>query len=105
MIKCLAVLLLLAVSYLPVFSADSDKPTQYTATVTGVVCSACKAHITEAFKKLPGVGELAFAKGEKEGTQTVSFQATSDHLTKEDAVKALGAESSNYGVLELKKQP
>ncbi|TLD70033.1 hypothetical protein FEM03_14995 [Phragmitibacter flavus] len=84
-------------------SADEGKSIPYTATVTGVVCGSCKAHVTEAFKKLPGVEEVRFAKGEKEGTQVVSFNAASTTLAKEDVVKTLGKDAARYEVLALEK--
>ncbi len=87
------------------FGEDTAKSTAYTAEVTGVVCAACKAHITEAFKKLPGVDKVEFAKGEKEGTQKVSFASSATSLSKEDAVKALGEAAKEYSILSLNKAP
>ncbi|CAN5703154.1 hypothetical protein BH11VER1_BH11VER1_12370 [soil metagenome] len=87
------------------FGEDTAKSTAYTAEVTGVVCAACKAHLTEVFKKLPGVEKVEFAKGEKEGTQKVSFASSAPTLSKEDAVKALGEASKEYSILSLNKTP
>lgn len=84
-------------------AADTARATDYTATVNGVVCSACKEHVTAALKKLPGVQTVSFAKGEKEGTATVTFNSTAPALTKEDAVKALGDDAKSYEVLSLEK--
>jgi copper chaperone CopZ len=84
---------------------DVAKSTAYTAEVTGVVCAACKAHVTDAFKKLPGVDKVEFAKGEKEGTQKVSFASTASGLTKADAVKALGEAAKEYSIVSLDKAP
>lgn len=84
----------------PVKAAATD----YTATVNNVVCAACKAHVTEAFKKLPGVETVSFAKGEKAGTATVTFNSTAPALTKEDAAKALGDDAKTYEVLSLEKK-
>lgn len=84
--------------------ADSGKSIPYTATVSGVVCSSCKAHITHAFKKLPGVEEVKFARGEKEGTQQVSFNASSDQLAKEDVAKTLGDDAKRYQIIDLQKE-
>lgn len=82
-------------------AAEPTKATDYTATVSGVVCAACKAHVTAAFKKLPGVENVSFAKGDKEGTQNVTFNSSSPALTREDAVKALGDDAKTYEVLSL----
>ena len=84
-------------------AADPAKATDYTATVNGVVCSACKAHVTAARKKLPGVETVSFAKGDKEGAAVVTFNSTAPALTKDDAVKALGEDAKIYEVLSLEK--
>lgn len=97
-------LLLLAACFIPaVHAGDSAKATDYTATVSGVVCSACKLHVTAAFKKLPGVGDVSFARGDTEGIQKVTFNSSSATLSREDAVKALGDDAKNYEVLSLEK--
>lgn len=85
------------------FGEDQGKTTAYTAEVSGLVCAACKMHVTEAFKKLPGVDKVEFAKGEKEGIQKVTFTSSASSLSKEDAVKALGDASSQYPVVSLNK--
>lgn len=85
------------------FGEDSGKSTAYTAEVTGVVCAACKSHVTAALKKLPGVDKVEFAKGEKEGVQKVTFASTTSSLTKADAIKALGDASSQYAIISLDK--
>ena len=82
---------------------EPAKATDYTATVNGVVCSACKAHVTAAIKKLPGVDTVSFAKGDKDGTAIVTFNSTAPALTKEDAVKALGEDAKEFEVLSLEK--
>jgi copper chaperone CopZ len=84
-------------------AGDTNKATDYTATVNGVVCSACKEHVTAALKKLPGVQTVSFARGEKEGAATVTFNSTAPGLTREDAVKALGEDAKTYEVLSLEK--
>jgi copper chaperone CopZ len=88
------------------FIAKAEEPaksTDYTATVNGVVCAACKAHVTAAIKKLPGVDAVSFAKGDKDGTAIVTFNSTAPTLTKEDAVKALGENAKEFEVLSLEK--
>jgi copper chaperone CopZ len=84
-------------------AAEPAKATDYTATLNGVVCSACKEHVTVALKKLPGVEAVSFAKGDKEGTATVTFNSSSPTLTKEDAIKALGDDARTYEVVSLDK--
>jgi len=94
-------LILLALGAL--LRAGDTTPTQYTAVVTGIVCQNCKATVTEAIKKLPGVREVGFDKGEKSGQQKVTFVAASDKLTRDDAVKALAEHASEFEVLSLDK--
>jgi copper chaperone CopZ len=84
-------------------AAEPTKATDYAATVKGVVCSACKEHITVALKKLPGVETVSFAKGDKADTAVVTFNSTAPALTKEDAVKALGEDAKHYEVVTLEK--
>lgn len=84
-------------------AAEPAQATDYTATVNGVVCAACKEHLTVALKKLPGVQTVSFAKGDKEGSATVTFNSSSPTLTKEDAVKALGDDAKTYQVVSLEK--
>lgn len=86
-----------------VSAAEPSQATDYTATVNGVVCAACKEHVTVALKKLPGVETVSFARGDKEGTATVTFNSSSASLTKDDAVKALGDDAKTYQVLSLEK--
>ncbi len=83
--------------------ADDSAKTKYSATITGIVCQECKAKVTGAMKKLPGVAEVDFAKGQKAGAQIVSFTATSNSLTKEDAVKALGEHAKEFNVQSFDK--
>jgi copper chaperone CopZ len=85
-------------------AGDTTAPTQYTAVVAGLVCQNCKATVTEAMKKLPGVREVGFAKGEKPGQQKVTFAAASDKLTKDDAVRALAEHASEFEVLSFDKK-
>ncbi len=98
----LLLLLVLTALCLPL-RAEDDAKTKYSAAVTGIVCQACKAKVTAAMKALPGVAEVNFSKGEKPGSQIVSFAASSDALTKEDAVKALGDSAKEFNVQSFDK--
>ncbi|MEZ0390186.1 MAG: heavy-metal-associated domain-containing protein [Verrucomicrobium sp.] len=102
--KRLLQLLLLIAAAAPVFAADTPpKGTPYTATVTGMVCNACRTHVTDALKKLPGVTQVEITRGEQENTQKVTFASQVDNLTKQDAINALGQSASQYQVLSLEK--
>ena len=73
----------------------------YVATFTGVTCSACKAHVSEAIAKLPGGSNAKFEAGEKEGTQKVTFTASCDKVAKDKLVEALGDGAKTYVVQDL----
>lgn len=83
--------------------AGDTTPTQYTAVVTGIVCQSCKTTVVESLKKLPGVHDVEFAKGDREGSHKLTFTAASTTLTKGDAEKALGEHSKEFSVLSLEK--
>lgn len=82
----------------------ATKGTTYTATVTGMVCASCRAHVTEAMKKLPGVTEVEVTKGTEPNTQQVTFAASEAGLTQQDAINALGEAASRYQVLSFEKK-
>lgn len=84
--------------------AGEAKPVKYTATMTGVVCSACKKTVRSSLEKI-GASKIEFARGDKEGQQKVTFLAASEKLTKEDTAKALGDAAEEYQVLTLVKNP
>ncbi len=84
-------------------AADTAPKTAYTATVTGVVCASCRAHVETAVKKLPGVENVTFQKGFKDDTQEVHFASSSASLAKEDVIKALGDDAQTYQVVALNK--
>ncbi len=98
----LLIFLLLA-GLAPLLRAGDGKPTQYTAVVTGIVCQSCKATVSDALKKLPGVKEVDFAKGDLEGSQKLTFTAKSDSLTKNDAELALGEHAKEFAVVTFEQ--
>lgn len=83
--------------------AGDERPTRYTAVVTGIVCQSCKATVVAALQKLPGVREVEFAKGDREGSHRLTFSASSAALTKNDAERALGEHLKEFAVLSLDK--
>ncbi len=97
-------MLLISLAGLGTFVHAGDAvPTPYTAIVTGIVCQSCKATVAAAMKKLPGVRDVEFAKGDKEGSQKITFSSTSDALTKNDAELALGDHQKEFTVVSLEK--
>jgi copper chaperone CopZ len=83
--------------------ADDGKSAKYTAVVSGIVCQSCKATVIDSLKKLPGVKEVDFAKGDKEGSHKLTFTAKSDTLTKNDAELALGEHVKEFEILSFEK--
>ena len=83
--------------------ADDGKPTQYTTVVTGIVCQSCKATVIDSLKKLPGVKEIDFTKGDKEGSHKLTFTAKSDTLSKNDAELALGEHVKEFVIVSFEK--
>ena len=83
-------------------AADPAANTYVTA-VGGVVCQECKAKLTFSIKKLPGVKEVAFAKGDKPGEQKITFASSATELEKNDIVKALGESANEFTVLSVEK--
>lgn len=82
----------------------ADPPVQtYTAEVAGIMCSACSAKVQAAFATLEGVTAVKVKKSDKPGVGRVQISSTSAALTKEAAVKALGASASSYHILTFKR--
>lgn len=78
--------------------AEDAKPVKYTATMTGVVCSACKKTVRDSFTKM-GASKIEIKAGTKTGEQTVTFEAANAQLTKEAIVKALGEAAEEFKVV------
>jgi len=77
----------------------------YEGTITGVVCVACKQHVTEALtSKLEGITEVKIVPGEKDGEQKITITSKKADLTKDSAVQALGKLSDDYQILSLAKK-
>lgn len=77
----------------------------YEGAITGVVCVACKQHVTEALTAgLDGVTEIKIVASEKEGEQKITIVSKKADVTKESAVKALGKLSDDYQILSLDKK-
>lgn len=77
----------------------------YEGTITGVVCVACKQHVTEALtSKLEGITEVKIVAGEKDGEQKITITSKQADLTKDSAVQALGKLSNDYQILSLAKK-
>ena len=96
--KTLRAALILSVALASSALAD----TQYTATMTGLVCATCKAKVKGAFTKLDAT-DIKIAAGAKEGESKITFASKKDALTKEDAVKALGDDAREFTIVTFAK--
>jgi copper chaperone CopZ len=77
----------------------------YEGTITGVVCIACKQHVTEALtSKLEGITEVKITPSDKDGEQKITIVSKKGDLTKDSAVQALGKLSEDYQILSLAKK-
>ncbi len=77
----------------------------YEGAISGVVCVACKQHVTEALTaKLDGVTEIKIAPSEKEGEQKITIVSKKADITKDSAVQALGKLADDYQILSLEKK-
>jgi len=90
-------LLLLAVC--PVHASD---PTfVYQGEVAGVFCSVCSAHVKTALMKIKGVKDVKIKIAPEGQLPKLIVTATTDHLTRDDAVKALGEQAKNFDIRTL----
>ena len=95
---------LLAVFAVQAFAGDAKHT--YTGDITGVVCAACSAHVSEALTaKLPGVEKVDITKGEKAGVNTITIVSKQADVTKDTAMAALGDLAKTYQITSLAKKP
>lgn len=98
----LLILFLLTIAMPCIHAADPQPVHTYKGEVAGVMCAACSNHVKAALNKLPGVQSVKVLPGEKEGAPArLVVVSTANHLTREDAIKALGEDAKNYTVLSL----
>lgn len=87
-------------------AAADDAKHIYCGDITGVVCAACKAHVSEALAaKLPGVEKIDITKGEKEGVNTITIVSKEADVTKDTVMAALGDLGRIYQITSLAKKP
>jgi hypothetical protein len=80
----------------------SAEDAKYNATMTGIMCGACKQKVRLALAKLDST-QINFTAGEKEGETKVTFVSKKASLTKDDATKALGEAAKEFTVVTLAK--
>ena len=97
--------LLLTLSLLAAASVQAGESATYEGTITGVVCIACKQHVTEALtSKLDGITEIKITPGKQEGEQKITIVSKKSDLTKDQATQALGDLAESYKLLSLEKK-
>ena len=97
--------LLLTLSLLATASLHAGDAATYEGTITGVVCVACKQHVTEALTaKLDGITEVKITPGKQEGEQKITIVSKNADLTKDKATQALGSLAESYKLLSLEKK-
>ena len=77
----------------------------YSGEITGLVCAACKDHVSSALNaKLPGVEKIEITKGTKEGVNNNTIVSKQADVTKDTAMAALGDLAKNYQITSLTKK-
>jgi copper chaperone CopZ len=97
--------ILLTLSLFASAGLHAGEPATYEGTITGVVCVACKQHVTEALTaKLDGITEVKITPSQQEGEQKITIISKQADLTKDKATQALGDLAENYKLLSLEKK-
>ncbi len=98
-------LLLAAVFAFAAQAFAADTASTYQGEITGVVCAACSAHVSEALTaKLPGVEKVDITKGDKAGVNKITIVAKNSDVTKDTAMAALGDLAKTYQITSLEKK-
>ena len=98
-------LLSLALILTPSFASAADGEVVYEGTLTGIVCSACRQHVTAALtENLTGTKEVKIVPSDDAGTQKITITSSSDAVTKDSAIAALGEMKDTYHILTLAKK-
>ena len=98
-------LLVSALALLATPALRAGDASTYEGTITGVVCVACKQHVTEALTaKLDGITEVKITPGAKEGEQKITIVSKNADVTKDSASQALSSIGNDYKILSLEKK-
>ena len=98
--QLLILLILLATS----FALLAAEPVKFEGEITGVVCGACKDHVTSALMKVSGVKSVEIAPTNKPEIRHIIITAAKTEFSAADANKALAAEhGDNYKITRLAK--
>jgi copper chaperone CopZ len=99
----LCTLLLLLVSGFA-HAADPAPVFQYKGEIVGVACAACSKQVRTALLKLPGVSQVKVVPTATSGLATLEITSTSDAITKDSAIRALGKQAEDYQIQKLTRE-
>ncbi len=86
------------------FTLLAADPVKFEGEITGVVCGACKDHVTSALMKVTGVKSVEIAPTNKPEIRHIIITAAKPEFSASDANKALAAEhGDNYKITRLAK--
>ena len=86
---------------LPSLALAADPAFKYKGEITGVSCAACSKHVKTALEKLPGVSSVKVTITQTEGLAKFELTSTSEKITKESAITALGKDAESYQIQKL----
>lgn len=99
--KHLCVLLLFSLCV----SVIAGEPLKYEGEITGVVCGACKEHVTTTLMKIDGVKAVEIAPTNLPEIRHLTIKATKPDFSAADANNALAtAHGETYKVTKLEKK-
>jgi copper chaperone CopZ len=87
-----------------VTAAFSGDAYTYEGTITGVVCVACKQHVTASLTGKEQISEVKITPGEKEGEQKITIVSGSSTLDQTKVTAALGELAEEYKITSLGKK-
>ncbi|GAA5143700.1 hypothetical protein GCM10023213_32150 [Prosthecobacter algae] len=80
----------------------ADPTFVYQGEVSGVFCSVCSSHVKAALMTIQGVQDVKIKIAPEGQLPKLTLTATTDRLTREDAVKALGDKAKDFDIRSLK---
>jgi copper chaperone CopZ len=85
-------------------AADPVPVFQYKGEILGVACAACSKQVRTALLKLPGVTQVKVVPTATSGLATLEIMSTSDGITKDSAILALGKRAEDYQIQKLSRE-
>lgn len=82
--------------------AEEPRCYVYEGQISGVVCSVCSSNVKEALSSIKGVTSVKIIRGKQGDIPRLEITSTSSGLTKDAAVKALGAAARSYDIRFLR---